>query len=211
METDTDVVVIGAGPAGLAVGACLRARGVPFVILEQASAVGSTWRRHYDRLHLHTVARFSALPRMGWPASVPMYPSRAEVVDYLERYARHFALEPRFGQRAARARRDGARWVVTTPGGEHSGRALVIATGYNRVPNVPAFPYRERFGGAILHSSEYRSGAAYRGRRAIVVGLGNSGGEIALDSLGVGRRDDALRAQPGPRRPAGSAGHPCAG
>ncbi len=181
VSADTDVIVLGAGPAGLATSACLRARGVPFVILEQAAAVGATWRRHYDRLHLHTVARFSALPRMPWPDGVPMYPSRAQVVDYLERYARRFHLEPRFGTHVTRARREGGRWVVTTPGGELSGRALVVATGYNRVPNVPAFPGRDRFPGTVVHSAEYRSGVAYRGRRAVVVGLGNSGGEIALD------------------------------
>src|SRR5580693_9446913 len=126
MSGDTDVIVLGAGPAGLAVAGCLRARKIPFVVLEQADAVGATWRRHYERLHLHTVARFSALPRMGWPEGVPMYPSRVQVVDYLERYARRFQIEPRFGQAVTRARRDGGRWVVTSSGGELSARALVV-------------------------------------------------------------------------------------
>ncbi len=181
MAEETDVLILGAGPSGLATAACLRARGTPFVIVEQAEAVGATWRRHYDRLHLHTVARFSALPRMPWPEGVPMYPSRAQVVDYLERYAAHFQLAPRFGRAVTRARREGSRWLVTTPEGELAGRALVVATGYNRVPKLPELPGRERFGGAVLHSSGYRNGAALRGKRAVVVGLGNSGGEIALD------------------------------
>ena len=178
---ETEVIVIGAGPAGLAVGACLRDQGVPFEILEQADAVGSSWRRHYERLHLHTVKQFSALPLLPWPASVPMYPSRAQMVEYLERYAERFRLAPRFGEAAARARHDGSRWVVQTAAGERRARALVVATGYNRVPRLPALPGQERFEGEILHSSAYRSGARFRGKRALVVGLGNSGGEIAID------------------------------
>ena len=181
MAEETDVVILGAGPSGLATGACLRERGTPFVILEQADAVGATWRRHYERLHLHTVARFSALPRMPWPEGVPMYPSRAQVVDYLEQYARRFDLAPRFGQPVTRAYRDGARWVAVTPAGEVRARALVVATGYNRVPKLPELPGRERFRGEVVHSSAYRNGTAWRGKRAVVVGAGNSGAEIALD------------------------------
>src|SRR6188474_2496195 len=105
MVEETDVIVLGAGPAGLAVGACLRDRGVPFVMLEQAAQVGSAWRRHYERLHLHTIKQLSALPMVPWPATVPMYPSRAQVVDYLVRYAERFRLEPRFGQAVIHARR----------------------------------------------------------------------------------------------------------
>jgi cation diffusion facilitator CzcD-associated flavoprotein CzcO len=177
----TDVIIVGAGPSGLATGACLRARGARFVMLEQADAVGATWRRHYERLHLHTVARFSALPRMPWPERTGLYPSRAQVVAYLDAYAKRFALEPRFGTTVTRARRTDSGWEVQTTGGVLRSRALVVATGYNRVPNVPSFPGRERFGGEVRHSSEYRSGDGYRGKRAVVVGLGNSGGEIALD------------------------------
>jgi len=77
MREETEVAVIGAGPSGLAVAACLSGRGIPFQILERSDAVGSSWRRHYERLHLHTVQKFSALPRMPWPAGTPTYPSRA--------------------------------------------------------------------------------------------------------------------------------------
>jgi cation diffusion facilitator CzcD-associated flavoprotein CzcO len=181
MAEETSVVVIGAGPSGLAAGACLRGRGTPFVILEQAGEVGSSWRRHYERLHLHTIKQFSALPRMPFPDEVAMYPSRAEVVAYLDRYAQHFRLAPRFGHAVTSARRDGSRWVVRAADAEIRSRALVIASGYNRVPKVPEWPGRERFGGAVVHSSEYRSGESFRGKRALVVGIGNSGGEIALD------------------------------
>lgn len=181
MAETTDVIVIGAGPAGLAVGACLRRQGTPFVIIEQETAVGSTWRRHYERLHLHTIKQLSALPFVPFPDDVPLYPSRAQVVAYLDRYARAFQLEPRFGHAVTRAHREGASWIVRAGGAEIRGRALVVATGYNRVPKIPEYPGRERFRGQVIHSSVFKSGDAFRGRRAMVVGIGNSGGEIALD------------------------------
>ena len=175
------MIILGAGPSGLAVGACLRGRGVPFTILEQADSVGSRWRRHYERLHLHTVKQLSSLPGQPWPDEVPLYPSRAEVVDYLETYARRFRLAPRLGVTVTRARRGEEGWEVSTSAGDFHGRALVVATGYNRTPKLPDFPGRERFRGAFLHAGDYRSGGAYRGKRVLVVGAGNTGGEIALD------------------------------
>ncbi|AUX26456.1 hypothetical protein SOCEGT47_070250 [Sorangium cellulosum] len=178
---ESHVLVIGAGPSGLAVGACLREQGIPFLLLEQSDAVGAAWRRHYDRLHLHTVKRLSALPGQPWPKYAPPYPSRRQMIEYLQRYAERFRLEPRFGAEVVRAHREGSRWVTRTRAGEFKGHALVVATGYNRVPNVPAWPGQERFGGPVLHSSAYRSGAAFRGQRVLVVGAGNSGSEIAMD------------------------------
>lgn len=181
MPEETEVVVVGAGPAGLAVGACLRDRGVSFEMLEQAAEVGSSWRRHYDRLHLHTIKQLSALPFMPFPDDVPMYPSRADVVSYLEGYARRFRLTPRFGHTVESARRDALGFLVRANGTEIRSRALVVATGINRSPKVPDFPGRERFRGRVVHSGEYQNGRAFRGQRAMVVGIGNSGGEIALD------------------------------
>ncbi|GMV41939.1 MAG: monooxygenase [Myxococcales bacterium] len=181
-------VVIGAGPAGLAVSACLRQAGVPHDLLEQAGAVGSSWRRHYARLHLHTIKQLSALPGLPFPRDVPRYPSRAQVVDYLETYAERFGVAPRLGVRVERAWRDGDLWRVSTPGATFAGRHLVVATGYNRTPKQPEWPGQETFGGALLHSSAYRDGAPWRDRRVMVVGAGNSGAEIALDLWEHGAR-----------------------
>lgn len=185
MEYHIDTLVIGAGPAGLAVGACLKLRGVPFLMVERANGVGSSWRRHYDRLHLHTDRDHSALPYLPFPAGTPRYPSRAQVIAYLEQYARHFGLAPQLGQEVQTVRPEGRGWITKTVTNAatsvYHSRRVVVATGYNAVPHLPRWPGQERFGGRILHSSEYRNGEAFRGQSVLVVGFGNSGGEIAID------------------------------
>jgi len=100
--SEIGVVLVGAGHAGLAVAACLKHRGIPHVHLERAESVGAAWRRHYERLHLHTTRRHSSLPLMPMPSSWPKYPSRAQVVEYLERYAAHFDIRPQLGQEVRR-------------------------------------------------------------------------------------------------------------
>ncbi len=185
-------MIIGAGPSGLAVGACLRRRGVPFTLLERADAIGSTWRAHYERLHLHTVKQYSALPFAPFPDLVGQYPSRQDVVDYLDDYARRFELSPRLGEPVSRVARDGDRWAVTHASGVTRARHVVVATGYNRVPVVPRWPGDDSFAGAIVHSANYRHGRAWRGKRAMVVGAGNSGAEIAIDLWEAGAASVAL-------------------
>src|SRR4051812_12153921 len=86
-EIRTTAVIVGAGPAGLATAACLQRAGIEHVLLEQATEVGASWRRHYDRLHLHTPKGISALPFVPFGRAVPRYPSRDDVVEYLDRYA----------------------------------------------------------------------------------------------------------------------------
>lgn len=179
--TDTTVLIVGAGPAGLAVAACLKERGAPFLLLEQSGRVGNAWRGHYDRLHLHTSRGMSGLPGYPMPRSYPRYPSRDQVVAYLEQYAAHFGIEPLFNQRLVRAEQMDGRWVAHTPDGRFTAGALVLATGYTRVPIVPTWPGRELFSGPVLHSSEYRNGRRFTGQDVLVVGFGNSGGEIAVD------------------------------
>ena len=182
-------LIVGAGPAGLAVGAVLRRANVPFTIVERSERVGDSWRRHYDRLHLHTPKRLSALPYRPFPRAYPRFPSRAQVVDYLTEYAREFGIEPELGRDVSRCvRGDDGAWQIITSAGTYRSRNLVIATGFNRVPNVPRWPGIEAFRGTILHSSEYTSSVALRGARVLVVGFGNSGAEIALDLAEHGAR-----------------------
>lgn len=174
-------IIIGAGPAGLAVGASLSRANVPFTMLEREGSVASSWRGHYDRLHLHTSKGTSALPFQPFPRDYPTYPSRDQVLAYVESYARTFGLEPRFGEEVVSARRDDGGWEVQTRKASYRAPHLVVATGLNREPIVPRFTGDELYGGAKLHSSEYRNGREYKGKRVLVVGFGNSGAEIALD------------------------------
>jgi cation diffusion facilitator CzcD-associated flavoprotein CzcO len=181
MNNQIDTLVVGAGPAGLAVAACLKKMGVTFVIVDRAAAVGSSWRRHYDRLHLHTDRDHSALPYLPFPAGTPRYPSRQQVIEYLEQYAQHFELAPHLGQEVLTVRPGNGGWITTTTVSTYHSRRVVVATGYNCVPYVPRWPGQERFGGLIIHSSEYRNGEPFRGQSVLVIGFGNSGGEIAID------------------------------
>lgn len=189
MTPETDTIVIGAGPAGLAVGAVLRRANIPFVMLERAERVGESWQRHYDRLHLHTPKSHSALPYRPYPRTYPRYPSRQQVVEYLGDYARAFKLEPELRREVQRCTRgaDGM-WDVATNAGDYRARRVVVATGYNRVPNVPRWPGQDTFPGQIIHSRDYTNGEAFRGSRVLVVGFGNSGAEIALDLAEHGAR-----------------------
>jgi NADPH-dependent 2,4-dienoyl-CoA reductase/sulfur reductase-like enzyme len=175
------VTIVGAGPAGLAVAGCLKQRGVTALLLEASPEVGSAWRRHYDRLHLHTHKGGSALPGLPFPSDTPRYPSREQVIAYLEGYARHFRLEPALDEAVRRVAREGDLWVVTTSKRQVASKHVVIATGNTRVPVQPTWPGLDSFKGEVLHSSRYQNGAAWAGKRVLVVGLGNSGGEIAID------------------------------
>jgi cation diffusion facilitator CzcD-associated flavoprotein CzcO len=187
-ELDADTLVVGAGPAGLAVAACLRRAGVTFVILERTDRIGSAWHSHYERLHLHTDKGHSALPFVPFAPEYPRYPSRTDVIRYLDAYARQFDLRPRFGEEVTRAWYEVGCWRIETREKVYCSRHLVLATGSNRQPIIPTWPGQEEYAGSIAHSSAYRDGSPYRGQRVLVVGFGNSGGEIALDLSENGAR-----------------------
>jgi cation diffusion facilitator CzcD-associated flavoprotein CzcO len=181
MARACDAIVVGAGPAGLAAAACMRMHGLNPIILEKSDAVGSVWRRHYDRLHLHTDRGHSALPGLPMPSSYGRYPSRAHVVEYFERYAAKFDLKPVFNRDVRAVRRDGRLWRAEAGDKTTEAPAVVVATGFADFPYAPTWPGMETFGGPILHSSRYRNPAPFTDKRVLVVGFGNSGGEIALD------------------------------
>jgi putative flavoprotein involved in K+ transport len=192
------VAVIGAGPAGLAVAAALRHRGVDAVVVERDDDVASSWRSHYDRLHLHTPRWLSHLPGMRIPRVEGRWVSREGVIRYLEHYTEHHCLEVRTGIEVSRVDRDADSWVLRSPSGDLHAEAVVVATGYNHTPLLPDWPGRDGFTGELMHASRYRNGSAYRGRDVLVVGTGNTGAEICVDLVehGAGRVRLAVRTQP---------------
>jgi cation diffusion facilitator CzcD-associated flavoprotein CzcO len=197
MELHT-VIVVGAGPAGLATAARLRRAGVRTVVLERADAVGASWRGRYDRLRLNSPRWYSTLPGGAWRPGTAVFPSRDDVVDHLETYAAQERLDIRFGVSVATIDRDAGAWVVETSAGDLRGDHVVVATGHAGVPHVPAWPGRERFAGLLLHAATYRSAAPYRGRDVLVVGAGSTGAEIAHDLVdgGAARVRLAVRTPP---------------
>jgi putative flavoprotein involved in K+ transport len=194
-----DAIVIGAGPGGLAVAAMLRRRGIDHVVVDRADAVGASWRRHYDRLHLHTVRWLSHLPGYRFSRRHGRWVSRDGVVRYLERYAEHHRIELMLGTAVERIDRDGnGGFVVRSSRGDLTARNVVVATGYNNTPLMPDWPGRESFTGDLVHASEYRNSQPFRDRDVLVVGAGNTGAEIAVDLVegGAGRVRMAIRTPP---------------
>ncbi len=175
-----ETVVIGAGPAGLACAGALKMAGCTATVLEKDASVGSVWRRHYDRLHLHTAKKHSGLPGLAMPSDYPTYPSRDQFVAYLEDYARHHDITPKFDAEVLSIKR-GDRWQVTTATETISAKNVIVAGGFASFPRAAEWPGVESFTGEMIHSSDYRNPSPFAGKSVLVVGFGNSGGEIALD------------------------------
>jgi len=174
------VLIVGAGPAGLAVGACLRRLGIRATLLESGAAPGWSWIERYDSLRLHTTRRDSRLPRLAMRRG-DRYPTAAEYAAYCAAYARAFALDLRLGVEVHGLRRCDLQWRAQTSRGEECGAAVVVATGRHRTPWRPRIHGEESFAGELLHSSDYRSGARFRGRRVLVVGGGNTAMDLVED------------------------------
>jgi len=181
-KIESSIVIIGAGPAGIAVAGCLSHAGhKDFVILDQAENIGHSWRNHYDRLHLHTVKRLSHLPHIEFPEDYPIYVSRQQVVDYLEEYAKEMSIIPMLSQSVSSLRKEGDLWEIKTQDNEFLASHVVIASGINRVAHIPSWPGQETYTGDIIHSREYKNPDSVRGQSVLVVGMGNTGAEVALD------------------------------
>ncbi|MEU4652610.1 NAD(P)/FAD-dependent oxidoreductase [Streptomyces sp. NPDC023723] len=198
---DLPVYVVGGGPGGLAAAHALRARGIRAVVLERSDRVGASWRRHYDRLRLHTTRRLSSLPGLPMPRRFGRWPARDDVVRYLEKYAEHHRLEVVTGVEVSRVdpAPDGTGWLLRASGGrELTGAAVVIATGFNHTPRLPDWPGRDAYTGTLQHAADYRNAAPYAGRDVLVVGVGNTGAEIAVDLVagGAARVRLAVRTAP---------------
>ncbi|KAG8375495.1 hypothetical protein BUALT_Bualt10G0105800 [Buddleja alternifolia] len=177
-------IIVGAGPSGLAAAACLQQNGVTSLILERSDCIASLWQqRTYDRLKLHLPKQFCQLPLLNFPENFPKYPSKRQFITYMESYARHFRIEPEFKRAVIKAEFDNANglWRIQTQGCDYYSRWLIVATGENADPYVPEIQGIERFDGAVLHTSLYRSGSEFSKQRVLVIGCGNSGMEVSLD------------------------------
>ncbi len=177
----TNTLIIGASISGLASAAACKTYNIDFILLEKERQTCSPWRSHYDRLHLHTSKAFSHLPYKKFDKDIPRYPSRQQVVDYLDQYQQEFGIEPVFNTRAISIRHEAGQWLTTTNNGIFQSRNLIMATGAFSEPKPIAFNGLETFPGRVIHSSGYKTGADFRGQRVLVAGFGNSACEIAID------------------------------
>jgi hypothetical protein len=192
------VLVIGAGPAGLAATAELRRRGVPAEIIEQSDAVASAWRLRYDRLRLNTSRWSSTLSGEPFPKGTPVFPVRDSWVSYLESYVERHDLPVRFGIRVDRIDPRGGGWRLTTSAGALTARHIIVATGNQHTPLMPDWPGLREYEGRLLHSAGYRNPEQFRDADVLVAGAGSSAMDIAYDLVrgGAARVRVSVRSQP---------------
>ena len=183
-----DVLVIGAGQAGLAAGYHLRRHGLGFAILDAEPRVGDVWRRRWDSLRLFTPAAYDALPGMPFPAPPDAFPTKDEMADYLQTYARTLELPIQLGVPVDRLTRQGDRYVVLAGGDRLEARHVIVATGGHQTPKTPAVAADLDPGIRQLHAAEYRNLGQLAEGDLLVVGAGNSGAEIAMEAAAGGHR-----------------------
>jgi putative flavoprotein involved in K+ transport len=176
-----ETVIIGGGQAGLSVGYHLKRQGRPFVILDANERIGDAWRKRWDSLRLFTPARYSGLAGWRFPAPAVSFPTKDEMADYLESYAARFDLPVRTGVKVDGLFREGDRFVVASGNRRFEAEHVVVATGANQVPKVPAFADDLRSTIVQPHSSQYRHPSQLQKGPVLVVGAGNSGAEIAFE------------------------------
>ena len=175
------VIVIGGGQAGLSVGYCLAQRGLSFVILEANGRVGDSWRKRWDSLRLFTPAKYDGLIGLPFPAKPYTFPTKDQMADYLEAYARHFKLPVRTGVKVDRLRRDGVGYFVDAGDRRFEAEHVVIAMATYQEPKVPDFASALDPAIVQLHSREYKNPAQLKPGAVLLVGAGNSGADIAMD------------------------------
>ena len=182
MNERMDVIVIGGGQAGLAMGRELATRGLDYLVLEASPLIGATWRTRWDSLRLFTPARYSALPGMRFPGDPHHYPTRDEVVGYLDAYARAFELRLALDEPVRRLRRaDAERFEVSTDYTRYLARDVVVATGPFQRPLTPTIAELLPRSVHQVHSGDYRGPEQLPDGPVLVVGGGNSGVQIAAE------------------------------
>ncbi|WJX87063.1 indole-3-pyruvate monooxygenase [Trifolium repens] len=187
---ESKVVIVGAGPSGLAISACLTQNFISHIILEKEDCCASLWRKNaYDRLNLHLASEFCSLPLMPHPPTAPTYLSKDQFLQYIDNYIEHFNIKPRYCHVVVSAAYDEVsnKWRVKAKNTREDtlevyiSNYLVVATGENSEGYIPNVPGLGTFDGEVIHSKYYKSGSNYESKNVLVVGCGNSGMEIAYD------------------------------
>lgn len=190
-----DTLVIGGGQAGLSVGYHLREAGFPFLILDANARTGDSWRHRWDSLRLFTPNRFNSLPGLQIEGPDWGFPTKDQLADYLETYAEHFDLPIRHRTTVDRLTKEGERFVAVTDDVSYEADEVVVAMSSYQVPKVPGFAAEIDGGVFQVHMSGYRNPDQLRDGSVLVVGLGNSGAEIANELMAS--REVYLSGEPG--------------
>ncbi|MGZ8524488.1 MAG: flavin-containing monooxygenase [Chitinophagaceae bacterium] len=177
----THTLIIGASVSGLASACSLQKKNIEHIVIEKEAQSAMPWRNHYDRLHLHTNKSLSHLPFKKFDSRIPRYPSRQQVVDYLDDYQAAFNIQPLFNTEAKSVKKEGDYWITETSSGAFQSKYIIMATGPFGKPKAIAFKGMETFPGRILHSYGYKTGNDFKEKKVLVVGFGNSACEIAID------------------------------
>ena len=175
-----DVIVIGAGQAGLAAGYFLKKEGLDFVILE-ATEIGGSWSDYYESLHLFTPAKYSSLPGLPFPGDPERYPSRNEMTEYLQAYAAQFELPVQTNTQVITVEKESTVFVVNTSNGTYRARSIIVSAGPFNEPYIPPIPGRELYMGKVLHTHRYKRPESFKDKRVVVVGRGASAVQIAVE------------------------------
>jgi putative flavoprotein involved in K+ transport len=176
-----ETIVIGGGQAGLSVGYHLAKRGQTFLILDANPRIGDAWRNRWDSLRLFTPARYAGMPGFPFPARGDSFPTKDDMAHYLEQYARRFELPVRTGLKVDRLTKEGKRFVLTAAGERFEAENVVVAMADYQTPRTPEFAWNLDPHITQLHSHNYRNPAQLRAGGVLVVGVGNSGADIAME------------------------------
>jgi putative flavoprotein involved in K+ transport len=194
MNKTYDVIVIGAGQAGLATGYHLKRSGHSYLILEASGEAAGSWPHYYDSLKLFSPAKYSSLPGMSFPTKGDHYPVRDEVVQYLRSYASFYQFPIAYHQYVETVDKISEIFqVMTTTGELFRAKNIICATGSFNRPNLPSIEGHEDFKGSIIHSSNYSSPASFADQSIIVVGSGNSAVQIAIELSEIANTTLAVR------------------
>jgi cation diffusion facilitator CzcD-associated flavoprotein CzcO len=191
-----DVVIVGAGQAGLAVAYYLRRSGLRYVILDAQAGPGGSWRHSWDSLALFSPAQWSSLPGWIMPGGSRDYPSRDALLAYITEYEKRYALPVERPVTVTSVRRDAGSLAVESDKGRWLARAVVSATGNWERPYIPLYPGRDSYKGLQIHSARYKSPAPFTGSRALIVGGGNSGAQIYAELSLVAHATWVTRREP---------------